>query len=123
MDSVISVLLVEDDVPVATSICDLLTLLGFEVTWEADRAHAVSALCSNHQFHVVLLDLRLGTERGEQVIRDARAQKCSVPPIIIISAQPDAELHAAVASSCATGFLRKPCTANGIKTAIERAVA
>jgi DNA-binding response OmpR family regulator len=123
MDSSTSVLLVDDDTSLAHSICDLLIILGFEVTWKADRAQAVAALCSPQRFDVVLLDLRLGIERGEQVIHDARSHGCSIPPIVILSAQPDLELVAAAQISRAACVLRKPCTAQGIKIAIENAVA
>ena len=119
----VSVLLVEDDESTASATCQLLVLLGFEVTWKPDRAQAVEAMCSYQHFEVVLLDLRLGNERGEQVIADASSQGCSIPPVVILSAQPDSELQDAARMSSAKGVLRKPCTAREIQLAIERAIA
>ena len=123
MDSSRSVLLIEDDVPLARSTDDLLTMLGFDVTWKANATQATAALCSPHHFSVVLLDLNLGAERGEQIIQDARSRGCLIPPVVIFSAQPERELTLAAQSSRAAGILRKPCSASAIQAAIENALA
>jgi CheY-like chemotaxis protein len=122
MTVAISILLVDDDEALAASTCQLLGLLGFAVTWKADRVQAVQAICTRHSFDVILLDLRLGRERGERVITEARSRGCMVPPVVILSAQPDAELQEAAHLSQAKGVLRKPCTANEMKLAIEHAL-
>jgi DNA-binding response OmpR family regulator len=123
MENQTLVLLIDDDEALGHATSDLLILLGFDVIWKADRADAVDALCSRHQFHVVLLDLRLGDERGEQVISEARSQGYSIPPIVILSGQPDAELRDAARVIQAKAILRKPCTARDMQSAIERAIA
>jgi CheY-like chemotaxis protein len=122
MTVAISVLLVDDDESLASATCKLLGLLGFAVTWKADRAQAVQAICAPHSFDVMLLDLRLGRERGERVITEARSRGCLIPPVVILSAQPDAELREAAHLSKAKGVLRKPCTANDMRLAIEHAL-
>jgi CheY-like chemotaxis protein len=116
-----SVLLVDDDAPVASALSDVLSLLGCSVTWKGSRPDAAAALSQPNDFDVVLLDLQLGTERGEQLIEDARKCDVALPPVVILSAQPETELAAAAKSVDAVGVLRKPCTLAGVVQAIERA--
>jgi len=74
-----SILLVDDDAPLARSISEGLRLLGFEVSWVSDRAQAVATLCANHTFDAVLLDLDLDGDRGEDVVAEVRATGGGLP--------------------------------------------
>jgi two-component system, OmpR family, response regulator RegX3 len=75
------VLLVEDEESIAEPLATGLRREGFDVTWVANAADALSA----PEPDLVLLDLRLPDRDGYEVCRELRAR--SRVPIIVISAR------------------------------------
>lgn len=82
-DSLVRVLLVEDDEPLAESLCRGLSRFGFEVDWVRTGAEAMTAEPAG----LVLLDLGLPDIDGLDVCRELRAR--GDVPIIVISARAD----------------------------------
>lgn len=82
-DSFVRVLLVEDDEPLAESLCRGLSRFGFEVDWVRTGAEAMAAEPAG----LVLLDLGLPDIDGLDVCRELRAR--GDVPIIVISARAD----------------------------------
>ena len=101
----------------------MLTLLAYRVTWASSIEEAVTALGNNHVFDVMLLDLRLGEDRGERIVEAAAQHRVCLPPVVIFSAQPDAELGLAATYTNARAVLRKPCSLAGMRHALDRASA
>jgi len=79
----VRVLLVEDDEPIAESLCRGLSRYGFEVEWVRTGAGALAAEPAG----MVLLDLGLPDTDGLDVCRELRAR--GDVPIIVISARAD----------------------------------
>jgi len=77
------VLLVEDDDPVAESLCRGLERYGFSVDWVRTAGEALAA----GEYDMVLLDLGLPDSDGLDVCRELRAR--GPVPIIVISARSD----------------------------------
>ncbi len=66
------ILLVEDDIELATLTADYLTQHGFSVTLETDGAHAVERIVAE-QADCVLLDIMLPNKDGFAICREARS--------------------------------------------------
>lgn len=106
-DGDMHVLLVEDDPSIAASSCDGLAAAGFTVDHVDDAASALLALKpESPRVDVVVLDLGLPDQDGQDVIREVR--RSSDIPIIIISAR-GAEVDRVVALELgADDYLVKP---------------
>jgi len=117
------VLLVDDDVLLSASIMEMLSLLAYRVTWASSIEEAMIALGHNRVFDVMLLDLRLGDDRGERIVEVAVQHRICLPPVVIFSAQPDVELGLAATHTSARAVLRKPCSLAGMRHALDRASA
>jgi DNA-binding response OmpR family regulator len=123
MNRSLHILLVEDDPNVGATTVDTLVLRGYRVTLVATASTALSALSTEHDFDAILLDLRLGEERGETVFEKLRLLSIKYPPVIILSAQPAIELRLAAQKISAATTLQKPVRIAEIEHAIELAVA
>ena len=75
------ILIVEDDPGMQRVMSDYLVEHGVDVTVATDRAQALS-LFKSASFRLVVLDLRLGSDNGLDVLRELRADN-SVPVIIV----------------------------------------
>ena len=117
------ILLVEDDPTVAATMVDTFALRGYQMSHVATAADALRALRETHDFDVILLDLRLGEERGETVFEKLQLLAIKYPPVIILSAQPATELQLAAKKIYAATTLQKPARVADIERAIELATA
>ena len=68
------VLLVEDDVILAQTICEALEGEGFHVD-EADRGEDGLELADLYEYQVMVLDLGLPDMRGDEVLQNLRQKK------------------------------------------------
>ncbi|HEX4480257.1 MAG TPA: response regulator [Rudaea sp.] len=84
------------------------------------RAAAFTRLFAANDFDAILLDLELGTERGETLIEQLRIAHCNVPEVIIVSAQPQVELQRAMRRIDACAALGKPCSVRELNAELER---
>jgi two-component system response regulator RegX3 len=107
----VRVLLVEDDEPIAMSLCRGLTRYGFEVEWVATGAEALQASPAG----LVLLDLGLPDTDGLDVCRSLRVR--SDVPIIVISARSDEADRVAGLELGADDYVSKPF---GVREVIAR---
>jgi DNA-binding response OmpR family regulator len=117
------VLLVEDDVVLGPLTLESLLVIGHVGTLASSASSAYGHLSNKHGFEIMLLDLQLGDERGEDIIHRLRKEGIKVPRIVVLSAQPDAELKRSARSIEARGYLQKPKTISEIHQGMIAAMA
>jgi DNA-binding response OmpR family regulator len=123
MSRTLRILIVEDDALLGVATAESLTLLGHTASIVPTVSAAFAALSVTHSFDVILLDLNLGEERGETIFEKLQLLRIKYPPVIILSAQPDAEVRLAADLVQAKQMLTKPASIARISWAIECAVA
>jgi DNA-binding response OmpR family regulator len=121
MSSVI--LLIDDDPILGPVTIELLQTLGHRADWVESYERGFETLSNPHDITLVLLDLQLGPQRGEDLVCALRDDGIFVPPIIVFSAQPMAELRKAADVTRASAILQKPCGTQAINNAITAAVS
>jgi FixJ family two-component response regulator len=119
----VAVLMIEDDPALGPATIDVLTAGGHIATLASSFVDAFRMLVSPHRVEVLILDLQLGTHRGDELIETLRSIEAKLPPIVVLSARPIPELVRAAKAVGAEVFLQKPCSAQRILEAIELAVA
>jgi CheY-like chemotaxis protein len=104
------ILVVDDHVELADTLCGLLGQLGYEAVAAYDGA---SALTSALTFHpdVVVLDLKLPDVHGDEVCRRLREQ-CPESPLEIIALTGSMETLELEREGCFDRCLRKPVGAS-----------
>jgi CheY-like chemotaxis protein len=114
-----SVLVVDDD----EVICDLIELAlgdeGFEVACCTDPADALGLLAERPS-GLILLDLRMPAMDGETFVRTFRAMPNAIAPIVIFSALPNVEEHAARLG--AIGSITKPFELDDLISTVNQAL-
>jgi two-component system response regulator QseB len=115
-----SILLVEDDPALGPLTAYALSDFGHRVVLVTSVPAAFTRLFAANDFDAVLLDLELGTERGETLIEQLRIAHCDVPEVIIVSAQPPVELQRAMRRIDACAALGKPCSVRELNAELER---
>jgi DNA-binding response OmpR family regulator len=118
----VNILLVEDDFALSEVTAELLTTEGYAVKIAPTLEHALEDLSEPHAYCAVLLDLQLGRERGDALVRQLRRDGKTLPPVVIFSAQPIGELRDMAAEIGAVAFLQKPCRIAQIMGAISQAL-
>jgi DNA-binding NtrC family response regulator len=78
-----SILVVDDDPMFCQALKDLLTLRGFQVETESEAQGVMEHLENNYELAVVLLDLKLGTLNGVDVLKDIRAKYPGKPVLMM----------------------------------------
>jgi DNA-binding response OmpR family regulator len=121
------ILIVEDELIVADMLMAVLEMAGYHVTW-VDRATAAFDLLTGTSMightkaaagvstndertwepDLILLDLSLPEMSGAEMIRQVAQVRSSLPPIIIVSAQPLHDIEQATRTIPATHVVRKP---------------
>ncbi len=117
------ILLVEDDADLGMTMVETFASRGYRMSHVATASDALRVLTTTHDFDAILLDLRLGEERGETVFEKLQLLAIKYPPVIILSAQPIIELQRAAKTILAAHTLQKPARVAEIERAIELAVA
>jgi two-component system phosphate regulon response regulator PhoB len=115
-----TILLVEDDTALAETTACVLRLRNYRVIWARTAQQAIAHLVEIDHDDLVLLDLSLGNDRGEEVIERCREKGVFVPPVIISSAQGAAECDVAIAKTQAVGCLPKPYSGSQLLEAVAR---
>jgi CheY-like chemotaxis protein len=109
-----SILVVDDNQLYRTTFCQLLRLCwpSAQIAEAADASHALR-LFPQRPWDLLILDYQLPTLSGTDLARHLRTQALAqgrvLPPLILMSTQPDAALFAR--ASGATAFLPKPVDA------------
>lgn len=117
LESPARLLLVEDDIDFAATVSDHLGRLGFEVEHRRGVEEAVNRLMTDPP-DLLLLDLRLGNERGLDVFREATSCLPGLP-IILITAFADAEREAIEMMDPGNRLLRKPIDPGELVTLVD----
>ncbi len=102
------VIIVEDEGMFAQNLKKLLELKGFAVDWlpSADKAYN-RILLYQHEYDVVLLDLNMAGMGGMELTKKLRAEKVSVP-ILILTGDSSTETKIALLDSGADDYIVKP---------------
>lgn len=103
----IRVLLAEDHALVRQGFGRLIAAAGdMTVVAEAATVRDALTLTARHAPDVIVLDLNLGTERGEQVL-DALAHETDAPAVLAVSMDADAATIRRLKRRGASGFVPK----------------
>ena len=78
-----SILVVDDDPEFCKTLNDILTLRGFQVETETEPHRVMGHLEKNYELAVVLLDLKLGTVSGVEVMKEIQAKYPGKPVLLM----------------------------------------
>lgn len=112
-----SVLVVEDDAPLAALVAGFLASSGWCVTVEADGARAVGRILTEHP-DAVVLDWTLPGLDGPEVVRAVRAAYDG--PILLVTARGDEGDEVAGLAVGADDYLAKPLRPHALLARLER---
>jgi signal transduction histidine kinase len=104
----VRVLLIDDDEEDFLLTRDLLSDLpggGYHLDWIGDYDAGLLAVCAG-QYDVCLLDYRLGARTGLELLREAQADGCSAP-VILLTGQGEYEIDQAAMQAGAADYLEK----------------
>ncbi len=107
MRSPATICLVEDDPFMGESLCDRLQLEGFAVDWYTSAAKALEALRQRH-YALVISDIRLGNESGEQLFYTVKAENRVLPPFLFITAFGSIDTAVTLLKLGAVDYITKP---------------
>ncbi len=115
-----SILIVEDDHDIRTSLADFLALEGFDVSTAGDGAAALNRLRRSEPPDVVLLDLMMPVMDGWQFrLEQKRDPVLSQVPVIALSANGSPQARAVDAAA----FISKPLDVGILLATIDRVIA
>ena len=101
--------------------CEILTLVGFEVAGVAARVSDALVLAENSPPDIAIMDVRLAGCRdgieGALLLR-----RRSGLPVLFVTAQGDAATMARAAAAEPAGYLMKPVNGRQLVKAVENAV-
>ncbi|HEY9604290.1 MAG TPA: response regulator [Allocoleopsis sp.] len=125
-DTPVKVLLVDDDEDDYVLTCGWFSEMEgarFELEWVATYEAAIEAI-AHHRHDVYLLDYRLGERNGLELLREAVANGCSAP-MILLTGQGDHEVDIEAMMAGASDYLDKsqigaPLLERSIRYALER---
>ena len=112
------VLLIEDDVPLATIISKHLKARGHAARVAASAEEATRIVRAGYRPTIVLLDINLPGESGWSFLRSGALDAAGKPPVFVVSATsiPPARLRE---FDCA-GYLPKPFAVSTLMEIVER---
>jgi CheY-like chemotaxis protein len=113
------VLVVDDEVTIRDSLCELLELEGYDTLQAPNGEEALGVLQTHpRRPNLILLDQMMPKMTGEQFLRAIQEQpEFLVVPVILVSAATDAQK---IAHRHGVQFLRKPMDADVLLKAIEK---
>jgi DNA-binding NtrC family response regulator len=76
------ILVVDDDINFLKTLKDVLTLRGYKVKTESEPDHVLGNLEENYNL-LVLLDLKLGSVNGVEVLKEIRARHPTKPVVMV----------------------------------------
>jgi DNA-binding response OmpR family regulator len=113
------ILLIEDDLELGQSTKALLEMVGYDIEWVTTADEATDKILTK-SYAAALLDLRLGKDDGAELIRTLRDAGHCIPPIIIVSAEPDERLRSSRAVAGAQVVVGKPYSLANLDGALKR---
>jgi CheY-like chemotaxis protein len=115
------VLVVDDDPAALRMYGRLLDAAGFR-THAADSGIAAVEAAERERFDAVVMDLNMPGLDGWMAMSLIRARRPTLP-VVILTGGSESDLEARAATAGAAGFLHKPCRAETLVRAVERAIA
>jgi DNA-binding NtrC family response regulator len=115
------VLIVDDEQTVLYAMQHFLTTKGFDVLCAIELEEA-QALLTNHEFDIVITDLRLSSLQGAEglmVIKSVRSL-ASEPRLIVLTAHATLEVEAEARRLGVQLFLRKPASLVDLASTMHR---
>ncbi|MBK5933287.1 DNA-binding response OmpR family regulator [Rhodovulum imhoffii] len=100
------ILIVDDDPEITSALVRGLHLFGYEAEASNRADHALELLESG-TFSVAIVDVMLGADSGQDLVRNARARGATLP-ILMLSALSDVEDRAAGLEAGANDYVVKP---------------
>lgn len=116
-----SILLVDDDAFIHEELAEALEAEGYAVWHEVNAVGAIETLRQNMGIRIVLLDLRLPGEGGQQVLETLRRDFGCHHAVIIVTGHGSKEAAIEAVRGGATDFLEKPVTPEALFAAVQRA--
>jgi DNA-binding NtrC family response regulator len=83
LDKEESILVVDDDPEFCTTLGNILTLQDFQVETETEPRSVLGHLEHNYKLTIVLLDLKLGTVNGVEVLKDIQNKYPGKPVVLM----------------------------------------
>jgi EAL domain-containing protein (putative c-di-GMP-specific phosphodiesterase class I) len=114
-----SVLVVDDDAAVCTTLQRVLQSAGFEVTVAHDGAAAMTEV-ERRPFDVILTDIQMGAISGVELLSKVRAHDLDVP-VILMTGEPTLETAIEAISLGVMHYLVKPTPNAEVLKIVERA--
>ena len=111
------ILIVEDETIMRESLRDWLAEGGYQVETAKDGEEGLKAI-ADHDFGVVLLDLKLPGKDGIEVLREAKVQRPQLK-VIIITAYPSIQTAVRAMKEGAVDYLPKPFDLNDLQKLID----
>ncbi len=111
------ILIVDDEVLMVRTLCDILQMHG----WQAHGVHAGEEALEclrSHEFDVVLMDVRMGGMTGVDALRVIREEHPGLP-VMLMTAYSTAELLAEAERQGAVRILSKPLAIKGLLEMLE----
>lgn len=102
-----SIILIDDDEALRTTVECLLKAEGHEVTATGDGLEAMKILQSLAEFDLMICDLRMAPVDGMEVIETARREQPNMP-ILVLSAYINDEIFNKTMEMGVKGFVDKP---------------
>jgi DNA-binding NarL/FixJ family response regulator len=117
------ILIVDDHSELRRAIREILTDHLAEVdVGEAAHADEACRLVARELWHLVLLDLSLGSDRGLDALRRLKQIRTELP-VLIMSLHPEEKYGPAARALGAAGYLMKGADPGAIVSAVRRALA
>lgn len=111
------ILVIDDTKNIRLMLSKCLSMQGYDVD-TADNGHDGIELFKQHEYHIVMLDIRMPQMSGTEVLRAIKEIKHDVS-VIIITAFPTIKNAVECIKMGAVDYLRKPFTPDKIKKVIE----
>ncbi|WP_136415986.1 sigma-54 dependent transcriptional regulator [Herbaspirillum sp. ST 5-3] len=99
--------LIEDDAIMGESLCDRFELEGYSFDWYKTAASATAGL-DNKQYAVVISDIRLPDQTGDDMFIQLRKQIPSLPPFIFITGFGAIDTAVSLLKQGAADYITKP---------------
>jgi DNA-binding response OmpR family regulator len=115
------ILVIDDETNIRTMIKLALTHSGYEVGTASDGAEGLQAFGDGSSWDLILLDQRMPGMSGIEVLREIFKRKPDMK-LILITAFGTIDLALEAIQAGASDFLRKPFTADTLRTAVKSAL-
>lgn len=114
------ILIVDDTAHLLEEISDLLIMEGYNILTASNALDGL-AIVEDFMPDLIITDLLMPKMDGFEFISELRAKpELEVTPIIVLSAQVTKETEQKIKEYSADAYLRKPCTADQLITAIDK---